>query len=506
VELPEIQAVRGTRDVLPPIRAAERALETRLQDLLGTYGYELIDTPILESTELFLRKSGEAYVARMYSFTHWNRDLCLRPEFTASVIRAFVNHLQDRPLPVRVQYSGPTFRYEKPGQVRHRQFTEIGAECIGAAGPGADGEILALARDGIESAGITNARYRVGHLGAVLALLGQMGMDPRSESLVVAEMERLGQGAGDAAEIVHRLVGLLGDSSDTDGEQDGALTQLLISAGTEAAEEIASSLFERANLNLDGGARSPEEIVQRLLRKTRRPNPVAALERAASFIIRLHDLAGPPNEALPALRRLLEEFGLDDRPVDEVARALECFQAHFEAPADVIVDLSLARGLRYYTGLIFEAHDSQGNQLAGGGRYDDLVRSLGGRESVPACGFAFGLERLLAAQGREADAGKTVRAAVLVAPVEDSDYEEAARIAGLIRRAGITAELDVRYRGVKGNLRHADRQEVPLVVIVGERERAANGATLHDMRGRAERLVVRDELVAAVRQSLDSAP
>ncbi len=503
MEFPEIYAVRGMRDVLPPTRAAERALESSLHDVLARYGYEPIDTPILEPTELFLRKSGEAYVAQMYSFTHWNRDLCLRPEFTASVIRAYVNHMQDRALPVRVQYAGPTFRYEKPGQVRHRQLVEIGAECIGAAGPAADGEVLALARDGVEAAGISRASFVVGHLGAVLALLGQMGMDALAQGLVVNEMERLARSSGDVGEIVQRLTTLLTGGAEGDAAQEGALADLLQSTGPEVAEEIATSLFERANLNLDGGSRSPEEIVGRLLKKTRRPRPVENLRRAADFICRLHDLAGPPGEALPALRRLLREFHLDEQPVGEVERALECFESHFETPADIVVDLSLARGLRYYTGLIFEVFDAEGNQLAGGGRYDDLVRALGGRVAVPACGFSFGLDRLLAAKARqETEAEAPSAVSVLVVPVVDVDYATAARLAGDLRRAGVRTELDVRFRGVKDNLRHADRLHLPLVLIVGERERAEGAARLHDMRAFEEILLPVGQVIAAVQQRL----
>ena len=174
----EITRIRGVNDVLPAARAAQLAAEGRLRELFSLYGYQPIDTPVLEPTDLFLRKAGEQIAARMYSFTHWNRSLCLRPEHTASVIRAYVNHLQERPLPVRLQYAGATFRYEKPQRGRHRQFTEVGVECIGAAGPAADAEILALARHGLDLFGLAHTRFVVGHLGAVLELLGQLGMEP----------------------------------------------------------------------------------------------------------------------------------------------------------------------------------------------------------------------------------------------------------------------------------------------------------------------------------------
>lgn len=506
VEIPQVEAVRGTRDVLPPRKSVEGALEDRLRNVFTRYGYELIETPVLEPTELFLRKAGEAIAARMYSFTHWNRDLCLRPEFTASVIRAYVNHLQDRPLPVRVQYAGPTFEYDRPQEARHRPFTEIGAECIGGGGPAADGEVLALARDGLEAAGVRRARFVVGHLGAVLDLLGQMGMDARGQALVVSEMERLAQGPLDTAELVRRLATMLTGELEGEDSEETALLELLQSVGADAATALTTSLFERANLSLDGGARRPEEIVERLLRKSRRPNPTPNLERASEFICRLREMAGPPAEALPALRQLLADYGLNDQPVLEVERGLDCFNAYFTAPAEVVVDLSLARGLRYYTGLVFEVYDDQANYLAGGGRYDDLVRALGGRSAVPACGFSYGLERVLAAVEREGGPGEPISAVqVLVVPVEDPDYEVGAGAAALLRQAGLCVELDVRYRGVKNNLQYADRQRIPLVVLVGERERAASALTLRDMRSFAELPVAQTELLQAVRQRLGTA-
>ncbi|MBI2318793.1 MAG: histidine--tRNA ligase family protein [Betaproteobacteria bacterium] len=476
----------------PPLRALERSLENRLRELFVGYGYEPIDTPILEPTELFLRKSGEAIASRMYSFTLWNRDLCLRPEFTASVIRAYVNHMQDRPLPLRVQYAGPTFRYERAQQERHHQFTEVGAECIGAAGPPADAEILALARDGLEVLGIRKARFVVGHLGAVLGLLGQIGMDSRAQALVVAEMERLAQSPAAVDAVVDRLTSMLAGRPEKEPEADVALGEMLQSLGTDAASAITADLLERANLSPDGGMRPPQEIVERLLRKARRPSPAPDLRRASVFVGKLRELAGPPEQALPALRRLLAEQGLDDAPVREVELALEHFNAYFDSPAEVVVDLSLARGLRYYTGLIFEIYVDQEEYLGGGGRYDDLVRSLGGRSAVPACGFSFWLEQLIAARQREFGpdaAAETVE--VLLVPVESEDYD---------RRNGLSVELDVKFRGVKNNLQHANRQRIPFVVIVGERERATGAATLHDMRAFTEISVAQTELQDVIRK------
>ena len=499
----KIERVRGTNDVLPPERSAQLAAEAELRRVFNLYGYQSIDTPVLEPTDLFLRKSGEEIAARMYSFTHWNRDLCLRPEFTASVIRAYVNQMQDRPLPIRLAYAGATFRYEKPQRARHRQFTEIGIECIGAGGAAADAEVLAVARHGLEALGITRARYVVGHLGAVLELLGQLGMDARAQSLVIGVMEHLSRTPGEEERVVQRLAALLGIDDEAEDGQDGAMGELLRSFGPEGAVRIAGDLLDRASLSLEGGSRTPAEIVQRLLAKSYRSDPTPALRRAVGFIGRLRELSGPPADARPALRRLLAEYELHDAPVLEVEQALQHFESYFERPTPVYVDLSLARGLRYYTGLVFEIYDDEGNQIAGGGRYDDLVRALGARSAVPASGFSYGLERLMLAAARAGHfSAEPPAVEALVVPIDAEDYGEAARIATVLRQDGIAVELDLRFRGLKLNLRHADHHHIPMVLIVGARERADGVIALRDMRAHDETRVPPSEVAQAVRRRL----
>src|SRR5437660_11732143 len=146
--------------------------------------YDGIQPSILESCGLFLLKSRDEIVSRMYSFSHWNRRLCLRPELTASVMRAFVADLQGQALPLRLHYAGPSFRYERPSRGRSRQFTQIGIELIGGSGPAADAEVLHLACAALESVGIRQYRLVIGHLGAALQLLSQLGMSDHAQGLV----------------------------------------------------------------------------------------------------------------------------------------------------------------------------------------------------------------------------------------------------------------------------------------------------------------------------------
>ena len=500
-------------DALPGDDARLRALTATLRDHFERFGYRGIDTPVLENLDLFLRKSGEEVAARMYSFTHWNRKLCLRPELTASVMRAYVGQLRDRPLPVRVHYAGPTFRYEKPQRGRYRQFTQVGIECIGATGPAADAEVLAAACGATERAGLSGYRLVLGHLGVVLQLLEQLGIDEHGQNLILGNMEALARRGADPEQVLPRILGLMGagDAAEIDDEDDGEdgapislLPSLLSEFGSEGAAHVASDLLARANLMLEGGSRTPEEIVSRLVAKAGRPDPTDRVARAIDFIVQLQRLAGPPDLAFGRIGALLSEHELDPAPLREIERALTLLPSYGVHRPEVVVDLSLGRGLRYYTGLVFELHaDAVGgmsSQIGGGGRYDELVRSLGGRDNIPACGFSFGLERLklaLEAEGTMPTGDRSVD--VVVAPIDEADEPAATSVATRLRTAGLDVEVDVRRRGVKANLRHADREGIPYVVIVGERERQSGHVLLRDMGARSERPLDTDALIETVR-------
>ena len=144
-----IRNVKGTRDLLANDSALWNAVEQHVRSTFGLYGFGEIRTPILEDTALFVRGVGESsdiVGKEMYTFLdRKGRSLCLRPESTAAVARAYVQHrMQDQPQPVKLYYIGPQFRYERPQKGRYRQFQQIGAEVIGDAGPQSDAELLVM--------------------------------------------------------------------------------------------------------------------------------------------------------------------------------------------------------------------------------------------------------------------------------------------------------------------------------------------------------------------------
>lgn len=166
----ELKAPRGTSDILPEESGRWRFLESSFANLCLIYGYGEIRTPVFEHAEVFTRSVGEEsdiVSKETYTFSdRGGRRLTLRPEGTAAVVRAYLEHsLLNRPQPVKLYYSGPMFRYDRPQAGRYRQFHQLGAELFGSRAPAADAEIIFLAAAFLKALGITDAELELNSVG-----------------------------------------------------------------------------------------------------------------------------------------------------------------------------------------------------------------------------------------------------------------------------------------------------------------------------------------------------
>jgi histidyl-tRNA synthetase len=442
-----IERVRGTHDLLPDDVREIHALEARLIDRVRCHGYRLTEPPVLEHTELFLRKSGGDRVAQLYAFEHRGRSLALRPEFTASVVRTYIEHLQSEPLPQRLAVCGPVFRYEKPQAGRSRQFTEFGCELIGATGPVADAEVIALALNCLTAAGISRPRLVLGHIGVVVNFLNGLDIDQRAQDWLTWSMERVRKGDDTAHELPPHLARFEASLDEIEGIPAGA---------DDLSAETIAGILRLAGISFEGGVRSPEEVVRGLFARRRRTHNVEMLRDAADFVVELTRLTGTPADVLGPLRERVEQRGLDTQPLDELEQVVDLLTQVGVDPDSIDIDLGMGRGLHYYTGMLFEVYDSErsGLQLCGGGRYDDLAQILGARSTVPACGFSLGLERVIAASGTSA--AEPGVPAVLV--LQGADPAGAMRLAVAFREAGWSASVDLRGRNESATRRAAQRQ------------------------------------------------
>src|SRR5919204_4019248 len=387
------QAPKGTFDVLPAGAAARERVERAARELFERAGYARIETPTFEDTELFARGVGEStdiVNKEMFTFEdQGGRSVTLRPEGTAPICRAYVEHGMHRlPQPVKLWYLGPFFRHERPQAGRFRQFNQIGAEAIGSDSALVDAELIMLLAELLRELEVPSLRLRLGSLGSPEA----------------------------RAEYREELIAHL-------REHEG---------------DLARDVRERIDENPLRAFDSKDESTQ------------AVMAEAPTMLDRLE---GEDAEHFAAVRRLLDRAGIE-----------------YE------LDGALVRGLDYYTRTVFEFHCARlgpQSQVAGGGRYDRLIELLGG-PPTPANGWAAGIERILLA----IDATEEERPHNVFVAAEDSQRERALALVTELRRAGLRADLDLAGRGMKGQMRQADRAGARHALILD----SGGSLRLRDMR------------------------
>jgi histidyl-tRNA synthetase len=380
----KFKAPRGTFDVLPQAMARRELVLRTAGQIFSRAGYDWAATPSFEDTALFERGVGKSTdIVRKEMFTFKDkggRSLTLRPEGTAPICRAYVEHgMHKLPQPVKLAYSGPFFRHERPQAGRYRQFHQIGVEAIGSDSPLADVEVITLFSDLVEELGVPGVELRLSSLGS-------------------------------------------------------------LEARREYLEELKSHLRSR-EAELSGDVRERIEL-----------NPLRAFDSD-------HEGTKAVMDDAP---QLLDH--LDAADTEHFAEVRDLLNA---SSVEYTIDPTLVRGLDYYTRTIFSfVCDRLGAQseIGGGGRYDGLIGQLGGPDT-PAIGWAAGIERILLALDEEVEApGRDL----FIAVAGDGQQVKAVALAGELRRAGISVEIDLAGRSIKGQLKQADRVNAARTLVIEE--------------------------------------
>lgn len=387
-----VRRLPGMRYESPRELERRTAVQDGLRSLFSSHGYQCIDTPLLEPTELFLRKSGGELAARMYTFTDPGGNMVsLRPEFTSSAIQYYLERADTEPLPFKLQYTGPVFRYDEA--TGYRQFHQMGAEIIGSDDPSSDGEALALAREGLAMLGVEQPLCTVGHIGALHLMLDGLGISPRAQEFLIASFDHLRDGDEGSRRVQEqaRALGLL-----TSGDAARGLRMLIEGRDEAESFDLLQDLFQESLTGLLG-SRTMEDILTRFTDKLQRADDPKGIEAGIALLSRLASISGEEESVLERIRSVAGEFGLSPSVLAPLEGVLAAF--HQRCPsASVKVDIGLVRGIAYYTGMVFDitADTPHGPvSLGGGGRYNGLVKALGGDDDVPALGFAYTIENIL---------------------------------------------------------------------------------------------------------------
>jgi len=533
---PKAETPRGFSDYFGAQVTQRAEMLGKIAAVYHRYGFDALESAAVERVEALGKFLPDVDRPNEGVFA-WQEDaegdkpgdwLALRYDLTAPLARVYAQHRNDLPTPYRRYAMGPVWRNEKPGPGRFRQFYQCDADTVGAASVAADAEICAMLADCLEEVGIARGDYvvRVNNrkvLDGVLEVAGLSGDDKEAERGIVLraidKLDRLG------VEGVRALLGAgrkdeSGDftaGAGLDGWQVEAVMKF-VNANSEIEKTIANitmsidDLFTLSAEELNAGQRSIRASFEKRGYRPQTSNHT----RSVAALDYLADVVGDSADGQQGL--------------NELAEIVDLLSAQGYGPDRIVIDPSVVRGLGYYTGPVYEAEltfeikDEKGRprnfgSVAGGGRYDDLVKRFTG-EVVPATGVSIGVDRLLAALEAKGRLDTSAQGPVVVTVMDKVRMAEYQGMVAELRQAGIRAEVYLGNPKNFGNqLKYADKRGSPVAVIAGETEfdtgtlqikdlilgaKIAENATLEEWRDRPSQYeIARGDLVAKVREILE---
>lgn len=353
-----------------------------LHKLFSQHGYELIDTPILEESELFIRKSGAELSTKLFSFVdQYGNKICLRPEITPSIIRHYIQNDQNKNLPWRIQYHGPIFRHD----TKLSQSTQFGIEVIGGPGIEFESELIHLSFEGLKKLGVKNTFIKIGNVGLIKDILSNFNLSNTLKLFTINNISELINSTISITALVNQAqqLGLLDDlnSRDTNHIKD---------------PEVFLSKFSDENSQNYLGRRSPQEILKRLELKSERGNDKNNFISALNLLVEIISIKTTDIKQLESIQKLIDSAKIQTNAVNDTNVLIQKIYNNGISKNSVQIDFSLARGISYYTGIVFDISQTVGMKplvIGGGGRYDSLVKAFGGKD-VSAIGFAYNLDSI----------------------------------------------------------------------------------------------------------------
>ncbi|MCD6539208.1 MAG: histidine--tRNA ligase [Candidatus Omnitrophica bacterium] len=403
---------RGTKDFLSGEAYTSVFLENKAREIFYLYGYREVKLPLIENKDIFIRSLGESteVVEKQILEISSRENLCLRPEATAQIVRAYIGHSLYLQRLVKLFYIGPMFRGERPQKGRFRQFHHIGAEAIGEKDPLLDTELIGLAEKLLVSFGIKDFYLEINSLGCE--------------------------------------------------EDKNRFKSLLKKKLTDKVKLLCENCQKRFFTN-------PLRILD--CKEANCRKVVNSLDIGNSYLC----------------KSCLSYF-------EQVCSLLDKRGIPYK------VNPWLVRGLDYYTQIVFEFNsDNLGSQKAvgAGGRYDGLVRELGGPDK-PGCGFALGLERILLLRNLE----KFSPLKVFVAYTSSELKSKAFELLTELRDEGVSSDMRFEFSSLKSQLRYAQKLGVEFVVILGEEELKNNQVSLRDMKASSQERLSLDGLIGFLKK------
>ncbi|MFT4715842.1 MAG: histidyl-tRNA synthetase [Paracoccaceae bacterium] len=450
IRRPQAAAPKGFRDYFGTEVAARNSMLAKIAEVYHRYGFDPLESSAVETVEALGKFLPDVDRPNEGVFA-WQEDiegdkpgdwLALRYDLTAPLARVFAQHRNELPTPYRRYAMGPVWRNEKPGPGRFRQFYQCDADTVGSGSVAADAEICAMLADTLEAVGIERGDYiiRVNNRKVLNGVLETMGM-----------------------------------VSDNTAQRDAVLRT--IDKFDKVGEDGVRELLTKGRLDASGAYIDGVELTDA------QADPVLAF---------LTSKAENANDTLDNLRQAVggSQTGLEG--IEELETIAELLAAQGYGTDRIVIDPSVVRGLGYYTGpvyeaeLTFEIHDEKGRKrqfgsVAGGGRYDDLVKRFTGQE-VPGTGVSIGVDRLLAALDAKGRLDDSAQGPVVVTVMDKARMADYQAMVAELRTAGIRSEVYLGNPKNFGNqLKYADKRNSPVAVIEGTDEHERGVVQIKDL-------------------------
>lgn len=423
VEPVVLQPPRGMKDILPEEQPYWDQVRRTTEKLAREYGYLRIDVPLVEFTNLFVRGVGEGtdiVQKEMYSFaTRGGDKVTLRPELTAGICRAYIQHgMNVWPKPIKLFSTGPAYRYDRPQEGRYREFFQVNYDIFGEQDPILDAQVIQVAHRIVQSLGIKSVQIQVNSIGCP--------------------------------------------------------------ACRKEYKELLVNYLESKKQKLC------QDCKNRLER-----NPLRVLD------CKEDKCAQVAATAPQSIDHLCDECRVHFKHVLEYLDELDL---------NYVINPQMVRGLDYYTKTVFEfwsgAEEGRKNSLGGGGRYDNLIKMLGG-EAAPAIGFGFGVERLILEMKRvQAKPYRMPKAKVFLAQLGELAKKKSLKLFSELEKNGILTAESFGRGSLKSQLREADKQGVEITLILGQKEALDKTVIIKNMTTGVQEIVSMDKLIDLVKRKL----
>ncbi|MCR9087176.1 MAG: histidine--tRNA ligase [Rhodobacteraceae bacterium] len=504
---PKAETPKGFRDYFGAEVTQRKAMLDRIAAVYHRYGFDALESGAVETVEALgkflpdVDRPNEGVFAWQEEDSGW---LALRYDLTAPLARVYAQHRNDLPTPYRRYAMGPVWRNEKPGPGRFRQFYQCDADTVGAASVAADAEICAMLADVLEELGIPRGDY-------VVRVNNRKVLDGMLETMCYPPDAGLGK---DNPTVRQSIEGALKHTAEKTVRENMPAILRTIDKFDKVGEAGVIELLTNGRKDASGA------FIE----------GVGLLHEEAQAVVRfLTSKADDASTTLSNLRGAVGQSELGLEGVQELETIAELLAKQGYGPDRIVIDPSVVRGLGYYTGPVFEAEltfeikDEKGRprqfgSVAGGGRYDDLVKRFTG-QAVPATGVSIGVDRLLAALQAKGRMEDHAAGPVVVTVMDRNRMGDYQAMVSELRAAGLRAEVYLGNPKNFGNqLNYADARGAPVAVIQGSEEAArgvvqlkdlvlgakiASEASLEEWKAQpAQREVPRDQLVATVQAML----